>query len=843
MTEINIKLLDITSASDGDVLKYVAANGSVEYGAAPGAASINTHTVTVSGGVFYIDSTSTPILSFEPGSTYKFDQSDASNASHPLRFSTVSDGTHNSGSEYTTNVTTSGTPGSSGAYTQIVISYSTPTLYYYCSNHSGMGSSSIVGNPDSAANDYSTYTTVTGLINTVQANVTALPDSAANDYLTYTTLSNLIDTVQDNVVATGNTTNTWVNSNDYSTYTTVTANLYNTYTSLLSDVNLVQGNVTSLTFTVDSADANLYNTYITVTGLIDTVQANVTSLPNSAANDYTTYTTVTGLIDTVQANVTTNATNINTIQSNLTALTTSNLAEGTNLYYTDARVDSYVSGGTLSNIVTTGYLRGPASFTIDPAGHGDDTGTVVIAGNLQVDGVTTTINSTTVNVNDLNIVLGDGSLNGPASDGGGITLDLGTNGSATILYEDSTASWRINKNLNLGGNDIENIGADGYNLPVLDGTNRQVIMTDGSGTLTFEDLDTIHTEATNQTGSTILKGTPVYQTGTSGNAMIVAPADASSPVTMPAVGVLEQDLAAGATGFVIHMGRISGVDTSAFNAGDIIYVAAGGGYTNVAPASEGNLLQNLGRVTKVHATNGGGVIMGAGRTNAVPNLNNGNIFIGNASNQAVTASFATTLTSGLGNNSIDALSDVDTTSAAPTSGDALVWDGSNFVPQAPFSQTDFDTAFAAKDTDDLSEGTTNLYYTDARVNTHLNVSTANANQVLSWSGSDYTWVDQSTGSSSTWSNVSSNVTAAAGDKLFVDTSANPITITLPASPAFGSEIRVIDIKGTSANNKITLDNNGNNIEGITDSLEVNINRAAFGLVFYDTTEGWVFIEK
>ena len=159
MTEINIKLLDITSASDGDVLKYVAANGSVEYGAAPGAASINTHTVTVSGGVFYIDSTSTPILSFEPGSTYKFDQSDASNASHPLRFSTVSDGTHNSGSEYTTNVTTSGTPGSSGAYTQIVISYSTPTLYYYCSNHSGMGSSSIVGNPDSAANDYSTYTT------------------------------------------------------------------------------------------------------------------------------------------------------------------------------------------------------------------------------------------------------------------------------------------------------------------------------------------------------------------------------------------------------------------------------------------------------------------------------------------------------------------------------------------------------------------------------------------------------------------------------------------------------------------------------------------------------------
>ena len=146
-------------------------------------------------------------------------------------------------------------------------------------------------------------------------------------------------------------------------------------------------------------------------------------------------------------------------------------------------------------------------------------------------------------------------------------------------------------------------------------------------------------------------------------------------------------------------------------------------------------------------------------------------------------------------------------------------------------------------TTNLIEGT-NLYYSDDRVNTALNTSSANTNQVLSWTGTDYAWVVQSSGGTNyPWSNVSSNVAASAGDKLFVDTSTSAITITLPASPAFGSEIRVIDIKGNSANNKITLDNNGNNIEGITDSLEVNINRAAFGLVFYDATEGWVFIEK
>lgn len=620
MTEINIKLLDITSASDGDVLKYVAANGSVEYGAAPGAASINTHTVTVSGGVFYIDSTATPILSFEPGSTYKFDQSDASNASHPLRFSTVSDGTHNSGSEYTTNVTTSGTPGSSGAYTQIVISYSTPTLYYYCSNHSGMGSSSIVGNPDSAANDYSTYTTVTGLINTVQANVTALPDSAANDYSTYNTLSNLIDTVQDNVVATSNTTNNWVNSNDYSTYITVTANLYNTYTSLVSDINLVQGNVTSLTSTVDSADANLYNTYITVTGLIDTVQSNVT----------------------------TNTNNINTVQSNLTAITSSDL----------------------NDVNTAGVSTG-------------------------------------------DFLLHDGVQFLPVN----FATEVNTYADARI----SVASIQ----------DLSDV--DGIDTPA------------NGDTLVFDGTDFGFVNFNSETNS-------LFDTRF-----------ATKSTT---------DLAEGTNLYFTDARAVSAVESANLNLGSNNITTTGKILYSNMYATEGDLPSATtyhGMFAHVHGT--------------------GKSYFAH------------------GGNWIKLLDETNST------------------------------------TDNLTEGSTNLYYTDARVNTHLNVSTATSNQVLSWSGSDYTWIDQSTGSSSTWSNVSSNVTAAAGDKLFVDTSANPITITLPASPAFGSEIRVIDIKGTSANNKITLDNNGNNIEGITDSLEVNINRAAFGLVFYDATEGWVFIEK
>lgn len=152
---------------------------------------------------------------------------------------------------------------------------------------------------------------------------------------------------------------------------------------------------------------------------------------------------------------------------------------------------------------------------------------------------------------------------------------------------------------------------------------------DTAGTLTI-DSDTIEEPCKNGTGSTILKGTPVYQTGTAGNSMVIAPADASSAATMPAVGVLSQDLAAEAEGNVILMGRISGVNTSAFSEGDVIYVASGGGYTNVRPTGQSVLVQNLGRVTKVHASNGGGVVMGAGRSNDVPNLTDGNVFIGNA---------------------------------------------------------------------------------------------------------------------------------------------------------------------------------------------------------------------
>src|SRR6056300_328232 len=152
-------------------------------------------------------------------------------------------------------------------------------------------------------------------------------------------------------------------------------------------------------------------------------------------------------------------------------LDTDDIGEGsTNLYFTNARAQGAISGGTgvtvssgtisigqdvatsstptFGNITTTGYIAGPATFTIDPAAVGDNTGTVVIAGNLQVDGTTTTINSTTMTVDDLNIQLATGAINAAAANGAGITVD---GASATITYDGTNDEWDFNKNIKITG--------------------------------------------------------------------------------------------------------------------------------------------------------------------------------------------------------------------------------------------------------------------------------------------------------------------------------------------------------------------------------------------------------
>jgi len=93
---------------------------------------------TASGNKYYIDDVQQDTLTFIKTGTYTFSQTDSTNETHPLRFYTAAD---KSGGEYTTGVTTFGTPGvTEGAYTRIVVDSSAPaTLYYQCSSHAEMG--------------------------------------------------------------------------------------------------------------------------------------------------------------------------------------------------------------------------------------------------------------------------------------------------------------------------------------------------------------------------------------------------------------------------------------------------------------------------------------------------------------------------------------------------------------------------------------------------------------------------------------------------------------------------------------------------------------------------------
>ena len=101
-----------------------------------------------------------------------------------------------------------------------------------------------------------------------------------------------------------------------------------------------------------------------------------------------------------------------------------------------------------ANLTLSGYLRGPASFVIDPAAHGDDTGTLVVAGNLQVDGTTTTINSTTVSIDDLNFSIATDAADSAAANGAGITIG---GAGASLTYSHSGTKFVLNKPLDVTG--------------------------------------------------------------------------------------------------------------------------------------------------------------------------------------------------------------------------------------------------------------------------------------------------------------------------------------------------------------------------------------------------------
>ena len=174
-------LTDVTTGgvSDGQVLVYNSGNSRFQPGSASsaevygfkksfvGSTLVKTVTVQSVGGSnkYFIDGIQQDTLELYEGNTYVFNYPSA----HPFKFSTTSNGTHASGSEYTTGVTHN-----SSTQVTIVVATGAPTLYYYCSSHSNMGGTA--NTPTPGPNNLQVTTTNKGADNIDSSTYAAFDD-------------------------------------------------------------------------------------------------------------------------------------------------------------------------------------------------------------------------------------------------------------------------------------------------------------------------------------------------------------------------------------------------------------------------------------------------------------------------------------------------------------------------------------------------------------------------------------------------------------------------------------------------------------------------------------------
>jgi hypothetical protein len=266
----------------------------------------------------------------------------------------------------------------------------------------------------------------------------------------------------------------------------VTAGTYGSQTQIPSIVIDADGHITSAT--TNTVATTLNTSADTGTGSIDLLTQ---TLATSGGTNIHTEAAAQGLIVHMDSDV-----------LGLSRLTVDNLdLNGNTISSTNTNGDINITpNGTgnvvMDNIVITGNTistnSGNNTMVLDPNPVGN-AGDLIIRGNLQVEGTTTTINSTVVSMNDLNLVLADSAANAAAADGAGITIN---GAAATILYDAGTDRWDFNKaidlvdsdSLFLGGVDFKEVIEDHLaNSTFLahDSSGQDISYDDATGKITF----------------------------------------------------------------------------------------------------------------------------------------------------------------------------------------------------------------------------------------------------------------------------------------------------------------------------------------------------------------------
>ena len=241
----------------------------------------------------------------------------------------------------------------------------------------------------------------------------------------------------------------------------------------------------------------------------------------------------------------------------------------------------------------------------------------------------------------------------------------------------------------------------------------------------------------------ISKGEVVYVFDAhNSNVVGVKKARANSASTMPAIGVAYQNLSLDDEGLAVAFGKANGIAAN-HTEGDTLYVSTStaGALTNTKPTGATDLIQNVGILMQAHASNAVVKVTGVGRTNDVPNTINiaGGVTAGSLTTGGAAALGDTTITGKLTVTGLIDPTGLELTPVASNPGSVAantIWQdsaNSNQWKIGAYRVADANniatlgaaagllTGISGQDTDDLSEGSTNLYFTNARARGALSV--------------------------------------------------------------------------------------------------------------------------
>ena len=148
---------------------------------------------------------------------------------------------------------------------------------------------------------------------------------------------------------------------------------------------------------------------------------------------------------------------------------------------------------------------------------------------------------------------------------------------------------------------------------------------------------------------------------------------------------------------------------------------------------------------------------------------------------------------------------------------------------------DADYTYAGTMPDVFSDAVLTIYDEASTTRTgqfNLGSITAGQNRVLTWPDTNGRIA------LSNYAVVTTAQTLAAGSVVAADTTAGAFTVTLPASPANGDTVSILDYAGTFDTNNLTIARNGSNIESLAENMDCNLEDAAFSLVYVGSTVGW-----